>query len=107
VANTYIYDGEGKRIKKSFPLGEQLRFVYGTNGQLLMEFDANNNNLKKEYVYGPSGLLATIDTTSGTKYVTSDHLGSPRVVIGGTGIVVSRHDYFPFGDETGIRMAGS
>jgi RHS repeat-associated protein len=31
--------------------------------------------------------------------LTSDHLGSTRLVTDGTGTVLSRHDYFPFGEE--------
>ncbi|MCC6743069.1 MAG: RHS repeat-associated core domain-containing protein [Acidobacteria bacterium] len=54
----------------------------------------------KEYVYGASGLLATVDS-SGVKYITPDHLGSTRVVTDGANAVTSRHDYFPFGEEIG------
>jgi RHS repeat-associated protein len=55
--------------------------------------------LKKEYVYGTNGLLAIIEPSVGTRYSTSDHLGTPRVVTGSTGAVLSRHDYQPFGEE--------
>ena len=33
------------------------------------------------------------------KYTTADSLGSPRAVTSGTGGVLSRHDYLPFGEE--------
>lgn len=71
-----------------------------------MEFDTTNGALKKEYVYGASGLLATIDATNGAQYMTADHLGSPRVVTNGTGAVVSRHDYKPFGRELMVGDGG-
>jgi RHS repeat-associated protein len=49
------------------------------------------------------GLLATIEptavNTNGTRYTTSDTLGSPRVVTSSSAGVVSRHDYKPFGEE--------
>ncbi len=32
-------------------------------------------------------------------YLTSDHLGSPRIITDGGGAVISRHDYMAFGDE--------
>jgi RHS repeat-associated protein len=99
VANTFVYDGEGRRVKKYFPSGEQVRLVYGVGGRLLMEFSTANGALQKEYVYGAAGLLAVIEPAGGTKYVTPDHLGSPRVLTGDTGGVVSRHDYKPFGSE--------
>jgi RHS repeat-associated protein len=62
--------------------------------------------LKKEYIYGASGLVATIDPTNGTRYTTADHLGSPRVVTSSTGAVVSRYDYKPFGRELVASDAG-
>lgn len=100
-AATYVYDGEGRRVKKI--VGTTVtRFVYGVNGELVAEYDGAGV-LKKEYVYGPAGLLATIEG-SVVKYVTPDHLGSPRVVTNGTGGVISRHDYLPFGAEI---MAGT
>jgi YD repeat-containing protein len=67
VANAFTYDGEGKRVRKDFPLGEQVRFVYGVGGKLIMEFNATTGALKKEYVYSAGGLLATIEPTGGLK----------------------------------------
>ncbi|MCC6744908.1 MAG: RHS repeat-associated core domain-containing protein, partial [Acidobacteria bacterium] len=55
-----------------------------------------------EYVYGASGLLATVDDpgTAGqaVQYATPDHLGTPRAISDENG-AVSRHDYKPFGEE--------
>jgi RHS repeat-associated protein len=70
--------------------------------------------LQKEYIYGAGGLLATIEPTAvnsnGTRYTTSDNLGTPRVVTNSSAGVVSRHDYLPFGEElvagTGGRTMG-
>lgn len=91
-------------------LGENLRFVYGIGGQLIMEFDGANGALRKEYIYGAGGLLATIEPTAlnsnGTRYTTADHLGSPRVVTNSSASVVSRHDYMPFGEELGAGVGG-
>jgi RHS repeat-associated protein len=61
--------------------------------------------ISKQYVYGASGLLATIEG-SATKYLTPDHLGTPRIVTDGAGAVVGRHDYFPFGEEIYAGMSG-
>ncbi|HEX6044625.1 MAG TPA: RHS repeat-associated core domain-containing protein, partial [Pyrinomonadaceae bacterium] len=106
--NAYVYDGEGQRVRKL--LGENLRFVYGIGGQLIMEFNGATGALAKEYVYGAGGLLATIEPTAvnanGTRYTTSDHLGSPRVVTNSTAGIVSRHDYMPFGEELGAGIGG-
>ncbi len=37
--------------------------------------------------------------TATTKYLTQDHLGSPRVITNQRGAIVSRHDYRAFGEE--------
>lgn len=112
-STTYTYDGSGQRVRKVVSGGENVRFVYGLDGELIAEFDGSNGNLKKEYVYG-GGTVATIEPTAvnsnGTHYATADHLGSPRVITNSSGGVVSRHDYKPFGEElfalTGGRTAG-
>ena len=57
-------------------------FVYNAAGQLIAEYtspDTISNN--------------------GLSYLTSDHLGSARVVTDINGNVKSRHDYLPFGEE--------
>jgi RHS repeat-associated protein len=63
------------------------------------EFDPASGDLKKEYLYGANGLIATIATGEGTRYVTADHLGSARILTSASGGVISRHDYEPFGEE--------
>src|SRR5437868_1064014 len=104
----YTYDGEGQRVRKL--LAENLRFVYGIGGQLIAEFSGSTGSLLKEYIYGADGLLATIEPTAvnsnGTRYTTSDHLGSPRVVTNSGASVISRHDYMPFGEELGMGIGG-
>ena len=106
--SAYTYDGEAQRVRKL--VGENLRFVYGIGGQLIAEFSGSTGSLQKEYIYGASGLLATIEPTAvnsnGTRYTTPDHLGSPRVVTNSGASVVSRHDYMPFGEELGAGVGG-
>ena len=106
--SAYIYDGEGQRVRKL--LGESTRFVFGIGGLLIAEFSATSGSLLKEYIYGVSGLLATVEPTAvnsnGTQYTTSDNLGTPRVITKAGGIVASRHDYQPFGTELGAGVGG-
>jgi YD repeat-containing protein len=101
----YIYDGEGQRVAKRIT-GDNVSFVYGIGGALIAEFERGTSNIKKEYINGTS--LVTIEPTADssggetpdsarTKYSTSDHLGSPRVITGSDASVLSRHDYMPFG----------
>ncbi len=106
--SAYVYDGEGQRVRKL--VGENLRFIYDMHGQQVAEFDGSSGALKKEYVYGASGLVATVEPTAvnanGTRYTMSDNLGTPRVITNSSAAVVSRHDYMPFGQELGAGVGG-
>ena len=73
-------------------VGENTRFIYGIGGALIGEFSGSTGNLLKEYVSG-GGMMAVVDPSLGTRYTTSDQLGSPRVVTNSSGGVVGRHDY--------------
>jgi RHS repeat-associated protein len=76
----YVYDGDGKRIKK-IQGGATTLYVYNAFGNLIAEYSDH-----------PS-------SSGGTTYLTTDHLGSTRVVTDASKQVKSRHDYLPFGDE--------
>lgn len=106
--SAYVYNGNGQRVRKL--LGENLRFVYGIGGVLIAEFDGVSGTLRKEYIYGASGLVATIEPTAvnanGARYLTPDHLGSPRLLTNASAGVVSRHDYMPFGEELWAGVGG-
>ncbi len=78
---TYHYDGNGKRVKK-ISSTETVIFVYDGAGQLVAEYSTQ------------------LSETPQVSYLTSDHLGSPRVITDGLGKVIARHDYSAFGDET-------
>jgi RHS repeat-associated protein len=43
---------------------------------------------------------AQVNNQQQVSYLTSDHLGSPRLITDATGKVIARHDYSAFGDET-------
>ncbi len=62
-------------------------FVYNAIGQLIAEYASA----------APSGV-------GGTSYLTSDHLGSTRVVMKSSGTV--RHDFLPFGEEIQAGIGG-
>jgi RHS repeat-associated protein len=78
----YYYDGDGRRIKKVVGT-ETTVFVYDAGGKLAAE-----------YTQG-----VTANPSPQTNYITTDTLGSPRIVTNGAGQVVARHDYLPFGEE--------
>ncbi len=111
-AQAYVYDGEGRRVRKLF--GDNARYIYGVSGQQIAEINGTNNQLTRESIYGASGLLATItpngQAQAGVEYATADHLGTPRVMTNAQGQVTTRRDMMPFGEEiyagTGGRSAG-
>ncbi len=89
----YFYDGDGKRVKKYVPgTGETTIFVYDAGGKLVAEY---------------STIVASTNDAK-VAYLTSDHLGSPRVNTDRDGNVTARHDYHPFGEEiaTSQRTSG-
>jgi RHS repeat-associated protein len=75
---TYAYDGEGQRVSKTVA-GQTTTFVYDAFGNLAAEYGGNSSGC-------------------GTCYVTTDHLGSTRLLTN-TGGVFGRYDYQPFGTE--------
>jgi RHS repeat-associated protein len=77
----YLYDGEGKRVKKISDL-ETTIFVYNGGGQLVAEYSTQQSS------------------TPQVSYLTSDHLGSPRIITDNIGKVIARKDFNAFGDET-------
>jgi RHS repeat-associated protein len=91
VATTYSYDGDGRRVKKIDSSGTTV-FVYNSGGQLIAEYHSDP-------VPSPAG-------GGGTSYLTSDHLGSTRVVTKSDGSVKARYDYLPFGEELPSTVGG-
>jgi RHS repeat-associated protein len=98
VPTVYSYDGDGRRVQKvSCPSGTSVNACTA----------ATVNAAATTYVYDVAGQLAAEYTSGGTAgvnpcttcYLTVDHLGSGRVLTDGSGQVVDRHDYLPFGEE--------
>jgi RHS repeat-associated protein len=84
IVGQYFYDGDGKRIKKVVPsTGETTLFVYDASGKMVAEY---------------STAIASQQDAK-VSYLTSDHLGSPRINTDANGQVIARHDYQPFGEE--------
>jgi RHS repeat-associated protein len=89
----YVYDGEGRRVKRVDPDNTSLVFVYNTMGQLISEYATNT----------PTGAVQT-------SYLTTDHLGSTRVVMtkdsNNNVVVRARYDFLPFGEELTVNRSG-
>ncbi len=77
---TYYYDGEGKRVKKVTQT-ETTVYVH-SGGKLVAEYTN-----------------ATPPPNPTVSYTATDLLGSPRVLTDSLGVVISRRDFLPFGEE--------
>ena len=84
----YQYDGSGRRVTKTGG-GNTKVYLYDAAGELAAEYDTT----------AQAALCATC-------YLSTDRLGSVRLVTDGSGHVVSRHDYLPFGEEITGGYAG-
>ena len=82
-SGTYLYDGQGRRVKKTWTPGggtaQDTYYVYDIAGRLAAE-------------YGTGTAPA-----SGTVYPFTDLLGSVRAVTDANGAVIECYDYLPFG----------
>ncbi|MGC2235286.1 MAG: RHS repeat-associated core domain-containing protein, partial [Pyrinomonadaceae bacterium] len=77
----YLYDGDGKRVKK-LSLTETTVFVYNAKAQLVAEY--STQSIEQPQV----------------AYITTDHLNSPRAITDAGGSIKSRKDYMAFGEQT-------
>jgi RHS repeat-associated protein len=71
-------------VKKYVPgTGETTVFVYDAAGKEIAEYST----------------IVANSTVAKVNYLTTDHLGSPRINTDQNGAVIARHDYMPFGEE--------
>ena len=80
----YDYDAEGRRVRRSGAAVSEVVYVYDLAGQLTAEYGGDTQS------------------TSGVKYLTTDYLGSTRVLADANTNAVGRYDYLPFGESLGV-----
>jgi RHS repeat-associated protein len=98
----YKINGKGERVQKLDLAAGVVSFVYDESGKLLGEYNGSGVAIQ-EYVYLGDMLVATLKGGV-IRYVETDHLGTPRVVIDPV-----RHvavwTWSPFGDPFGVDEA--
>ena len=86
-----VFDAGGRRVANQVSGSLTSVMVYDAMGKLVAEYNSTTLN-------------------GGTQYIFIDQQGSPRVVSGTQGNVISRHDYLPFGEDllnsVGMRASG-
>ncbi len=85
----YFYDGSGKRVRKLVGQEETI-FVYDAFGKMVAEYSTMIDTSRPKTI----------------SYLTTDTLGSPRIITDGGGFLISRHDYMPFGEEVMANIGG-
>ncbi len=103
LANAYAYDAGGERLSaKAGAAGPTTYSLRGLDGKVLRDYTLTGTtwSWSKDYAYRAGQLLATIDG-GGTKHMSLDHLGSPRLITDGSRNVVEYHAYWAYGGEIG------
>jgi len=101
----WAYDAAGERVAAFDQLdGEETWTVRDPQNRVLRHYHASVAGAGdpawqvQDYVYQGGRLLATVDDGQ-VRHLHPDHLGTPRLVTDGQGGEVSRHTYYPFGEE--------
>jgi RHS repeat-associated protein len=127
-SNTYTFDGLGSMRVSATSTGSRLYFytadeervwihnstynngrimMRDLSGRVLREYstvgaaNAETFSWAKDYLYRGGHALGAI-TPSGTFHFHVDHLGNTRLVTNSAGAEVSRHKFFPFGEEVSM-----
>ncbi|WP_258392087.1 RHS repeat domain-containing protein [Stenotrophomonas maltophilia] len=97
-AERYACDAYGRRAVAYDAQGQRLRAMYSLAGKVV--HDERRGKGASEYIHVGGRLLATRSPT-GVTWMHVDALGSPVAVTDGTGSVVERRRFEPYGAELG------
>ena len=99
VTRTYVYDGDGRRVKKSSNATNGILYWAGMGSDPLLESSLSGGNTG-EYIFFNGKRVARRDVSGGVvHYYYSDHLGSASVITSSAGVIQEESDYYPYGGE--------
>jgi RHS repeat-associated protein len=98
----YMYDATGERAVKLPASGTTYFYRFRDAGKRIAT-EYQGTTLSRDNVFLGSLLVATyascsVNGTPGWQFFSSDHLGSPRLVIDANGTTIDSRKYWPFGD---------
>ena len=97
---TYAYDGLGRRVTKTIGTATT-QYLYGNPLSPLQLTQVRNAAGQLTTLdYDDSGLLVALERGGSRYYVSTDQLGSPRVISDATGAAVKVLDFDAFGVQT-------
>ncbi len=94
---TYQYNAQGRRVTRSVDGVRTHAWLYGAGTLPLAEYDGSGA-LRSVFIYAGGATPVKMIRSGATYHVVSDHLGSPRLVVNGSGNIVKRIDYDAFGN---------
>ncbi len=100
----YLYDARGRRILRAIDGVETGRWLYGQGTLPLAEYDAAGN-LRSVFVYAGSPSPIQVLRNGILHHIVSDHLGSPRLIVDGAGVVTKHIEYDAFGNVVRVSAA--
>lgn len=118
-SKVFSYDADGERLE-TFRCpgnvcgegeGNERFTLRGLNGEVLRiyEGETGNRGWVEDYVYANGRPLARVRADAGgevVEYLHLDHLGSARKVTNELAEEVTKHEYYPFGEETTAPSGG-
>jgi RHS repeat-associated protein len=97
---TYAYDGLGRRVTKTIGTATT-QYLYGNPLSPLQLTQVRSASVQLTTLdYDDTGLLVALDRGGSRYYVSTDQLGTPRVVSDATGTAIKVLDYDAFGVQT-------
>jgi RHS repeat-associated protein len=93
LSTTYVYDGDGKRMKRTVGTNPQINYTYdvGTGTPMLLDDSSH------KYVYGLTLLYETDESGSLQSVYQTDGLGSERALTDSNGSLTQLYQYEEFG----------
>src|SRR5512142_1437229 len=103
----YVYTADDERIGVRTGTDHWTWSIRDEEGEVIRQYESFENNGPlgwtwiEDYVYRDGELLGAerMPEEGGRRHFHLDHLGTPRLITGNQGQIVSAHDYFPFGTE--------
>jgi RHS repeat-associated protein len=107
AGQTYLYDGDGKRVEKASgsPLAANKLYWYDQGGNVIYETDAAGNELYGYYRFAAM-LVAREEANDWVDHYGLDALGNVRWLYSNNG-AWDTIDYYPFGGERIIQSASN